>query len=408
MQQQALHQSWITLIVLLLSTSSLSAQCLESEGKLYSLDGTSCTNNLITAVPFLRIVADARSSALGDVGVAISADANAIDFNASKLAFAEADLAMAANYTSWLPRLGVSGVYLASLNGYKRIGKKQTLGFGFRYFTLGDLPLVNVMGMALNTPPTREFSGSIAYARTIAKRLSVGITGKLIYSNLVAGLVGPGGSIQSSDVAGAADISFTYATPLQVIPWRSDLRLGLVFSNLGSKMNYTADGIDRDYLPANLGLGAAWEIQFDEYNSLTVATDLNKLMVPTPCPSTTSAACDLNGNGRPDFKEQSPLAGVFDSFSDAPAGFKEELRELVYAFGLEYWYKRRLAIRSGYYHEHSTKGSRQYFTTGLGFSNSLLGLNFSYLLPTTNQRNPIDNTWRLSLLVHLEQKEARL
>ena len=356
-------------------------------------------------MPFLRIIADARSSALGDVGVAISVDANAIDFNASKLAFAEADMGLAVNYASWLPGIGTRGVYLAALNGYKRIDKKQTLGFAFRYFNLNDLRLDNNRGMPLNTDLTREFSGSIAYARTIAKQFSIGITGKLIYSNLIAGLAIPAGAPMPADLAGAVDVSATYQTPLRITNWPSDLRVGLVFSNLGSKMSYTNDHDVRDYLPANLGLGAAWEIQFDKYNSLTLAVELNKLMVPTPCPSTTSAVCDQNGNGKPDFKEQSSLAGAFNSFSDAPEGFNEEMRELLYSIGIEYWYNQQFALRAGYYTEHSTKGGRQFFTTGIGGRYEIVEFNLSYLLPAIHLRNPIDQTWRVSLLFDFPEKE---
>jgi len=407
MKHLPLFTNWILLFALLTSAPLLSAQCLESEGKLFNVDGTDCTNNIITAVPFLRIVADARSGAMGDVGIAISTDANAIHFNASKLAFADTDMAFSATYTSWFPTLGVKDVYLGYLTGYKKIGKGQTLGLGLRYFSLGDLQLVNNRGISLNTGPTHEFEVALAYARSISNRFSVGITGKLISSNLAAGLQLPGGSIISHRTAGAADISFTYKTPLNIVRWKSDLQLGLAFSNLGSKINNTDNSIDQDYLPANLGLGAAWAIRFGDYNSLTLAVDLNKLMVPTPCPNPTTSACDRNGNGRPDFKEYSPISGVFHSFSDAPAGGKEELRELIYATGLEYWYKKQYALRIGYFHEDSTKGGRQYYTTGAGFMNNLLGINLSYLIPTANQRNPLENTLRVSLLFKLKAKEVQ-
>jgi hypothetical protein len=64
----------------LLLSGQAQAQCLSGDPK-------DCPNAIITAVPFLRIVPDARSAAMGDAGIAISADANAMHFNASKLAF---------------------------------------------------------------------------------------------------------------------------------------------------------------------------------------------------------------------------------------------------------------------------------------------------------------------------------
>ena len=174
----------------------------------------------------------------------------------------------------------------------------------------------------------------------------------------------------------------------------SDLTFGLAITNLGSKITYT-NSTNRDFLPANLGFGAAWDIQLDDFNTLTFAADVNKLLVPTPCQA---EDCDLDNDGVPDFKQQSPIGGVFSSFGDAPDGASEEFKELMYSIGLEYWYDKQFAVRAGYYSEHIQKGARKFFTVGLGLKYNIFGLNFSYLIPTTNQRNPLDNTLRFSLL----------
>ena len=108
--------------------------------------------------------------------------------------------------------------------------------------------------------------------------------------------------------------------------------------------------------------------------------------------------CDAEPNGVPDWREESPIGGIFSSFSDAPNGFDEELKELMFSFGAEYWYDQQFAVRAGYFTESRTKGDRHYFTVGLGLKYNIFGLNFSYLVPTTNQRNPLDNTLRFSLL----------
>jgi hypothetical protein len=168
----------------------------------------------------------------------------------------------------------------------------------------------------------------------------------------------------------------------------------LAITNIGSKITYT-NSTNRDFLPANLGFGAAWDLQLDDFNTLTFAADINKLLVPTPCQA---EDCDLDNDGIPDFKQQSPIAGIFSSFGDAPDGGSEELKELMYSFGVEYWYDKQFAVRAGYYSEHVQKGARKFFTVGLGLKYNIFGLNFSYLIPTTNQRNPLDNTLRFSLL----------
>lgn len=373
------------------------AQCYEGpDGNLYNLDGTPCTNTVVTAVPFLRIVSDARSGAMGDVGIGLSADPNAMHFNASKLVFAEQEVGVSATYTPWLRSLGLSDVYLAYLTGYYKLDEFQTLGMGLRYFSLGSIQFTDTEGQELLTGRPNEFEVAFAYARKLSDKLSAGITGKFIYSNLAAGQQLEGGETIEAGVGGAADISFTYKTPIKTRNGDSDLTIGLALTNIGSKITYTKS-IDRDFIPANFGLGAAWTLNLDDFNTLTFAGDLNKLMVPTPCPTGTD--CDVDPqDGRLDYKQQSSVSGIFSSFSDAPEGFNEELRELQYSVGVEYWYDKQFAVRAGYFHEHFQKGNRKFFTVGLGLKYNIFGMNFSYLVPTTNQRNPLDNTLRFSLL----------
>ncbi len=386
---------FVLLIVLGTATES-NAQCLENppgSGN-YSLpDGQPCPNTIVTAVPFLRIVPDARSGAMGDVGLAISADPNAMHFNASKLAFAENDVALAATYTPWLRALGLQDVYLAYLAGYKKIDDDQTIGASLRYFSLGTISFTDDNGQPLGTGRPNEFEFSIAYARKLSEQLSVAITPKFIYSNLAAGQ--SIGDIEiTPGVAGAADLSLTYKTPVKLQNGNSNLTVAAAITNLGSKISYTKS-INRDYIPTNLGIGAAWDLNFDEFNTFTIAADINKFLVPTPC---LGNDCDQDANGIPDYKEQSTFSGLLSSFGDAPGGGSEELRELMYSIGVEYWYDKQFAVRAGYYSENQTKGNRKYFTVGLGLKYNVFGLNFSYLVPTTQQRNPLDNTLRFTLL----------
>ena len=345
--------------------------------------GQDCVNSIITGVPFLRIVPDARSGAMGDAGIAISPDANSLHFNASKLAFVENDLGLSVTYTPWLRALGIQDVYMAYLGGYKQIDNLQTIGFSLRYFSLGDINFTDENGAPLGTGNPNEFELAVAYSRKLADNFAVGITPKFIYSNLAAGQSVGSVDIEAG-VAGAADLSLTFKTPIQLSGNESDLTLGLAMTNLGTKISYTKS-INKDFIPANLGLGAAWDMQFDEFNAFTIAMDINKLLVPTPC---TGPDCDTNGSGIPDYKEKSMFSGLLSSFGDAPGGFNEELRELMWSFGLEYWYDQQFAVRAGYYHEHYTKGNRKFFTVGLGLKYNIFGLNFSYLVPTSQERNP--------------------
>ncbi len=364
-----------------------------SSGEYESPTGGPCVNSIITAVPFLRIVPDARSGAMGDVGVAISPDANSMHYNASKLAFVDKDISVAATYTPWLRALGIPDVYLAYLSGYKQIDDLQTIGMSLRYFSLGTIAFTDENGGSLGDGNPNEFEVAFAYARKLSPKLSVAVTPKFIYSNLASGKTV--GNVEiTPGIAGAADFSLSYRTPIKMNGKESDLSLGLAVSNLGTKISYTKS-INKDFIPSNLGLGAAWNLNIDEFNSITFAADMHKLLVPTPCQG---EDCDTDGNGVPDYKEQSMFSGVLSSFGDAPDGFSEELRELMFSMGVEYWYDQQFAVRAGYYSEHATKGNRKFFTVGLGLKYNIFGLNFSYLVPTTNQRNPLDNTLRFTLM----------
>jgi hypothetical protein len=378
----------------LASIQLVNAQCYQGEdGRYYNLDGTPCTNTVVSAVPFLRIISDARSGAMGDAGIAVSADPNAMHFNASKLVFSDQSLGLAATYTPWLRSIGLNDVYLAYLTGFKKINDLQTVGFGLRYFSLGSIQFTDPNGTPLNTGRPNEFELSGAYARKLSEKLSAAVTGKFIYSNLAAGNI-VNGEVIEPGIAGAADFSMTYKTPIKVSKGESDLTIGLAITNIGSKITYT-NSLFRDFLPANFGLGGAWTINFDTHNSLTFTTDINKMLVPTPCQG---LDCDQDRDGRADYKDVSPVSAIFSSWTDAPEGLSEEIKEFTYSVGTEYWYDKQFAVRAGYFSEHRQKGNRKFFTVGLGLKYNLFGLNFSYLVPTTSRRNPLDNTLRFSML----------
>ena len=399
--------SLFTFCLILGLTQQAQAQCFEDppgSGNFVTALGEPCVNTIITAVPFLRIAPDARAAAMGDAGIAVSADANALHFNASKLAFAEDNGGIAVTYTPWLRALNVNDVYLAYLSGFFKLGDEdlEAVGFGLRYFSLGDIAFTDENGMPLGNGRPNEFEINGAYSRKLSDKLAVGLGAKFIYSNLAAGQE-VGGEEITAGIAGAADVSLTYTTEVEMNNGTSNLTIGGALSNIGSKITYT-NSINKDFIPANFGIGAAWDLDFDEYNRLTVALDFNKLMAPTPDPSQE----DADGDGVPDYKQVSTFAGILGSFSDAPGGFSEELRELMYSVGIEYWYDKQFAVRAGYFHEHATKGNRKYFTVGLGLKYNVFGLNISYLVPTTNQRNPLDNTLRFSLLFDFTAFESDL
>ncbi len=386
-----------TLLCLAFFTYDLHAQCVfnVSTGEFEGLGGGPCVNTLITAVPFLRITPDARAAGLGDAGLALSPDPSAMFFNSSKLAFAEEDLGLSTTYTPWLRSLGLNDVYMAYLSGYKKLNDLSAVGFSLKYFRLGSISFRGPNSENLGEGRPNEFELAASYNRKLSDKLSFGLSAKFIFSNLAAGQALNNIEIRPA-TAGAADISLTYVTPVSLENSDSELTIGAAITNVGSKVSYT-NSINEDFLPANIGVGAAWKVDLDQYNQLTFVADLNKLLVPTPCLAGPEV-CEVSGDSTViDFKEQGVVSSIFNSFSDAPDGFSEELREVNYSLGVEYWYDQQFAIRAGYYAEHLTKGNRKYFTLGLGLKYNIFGLNFSYLIPTNAQRSPLDNTLRFTL-----------
>ncbi len=392
-------------LVFAISCLDINAQIFNPEaGCIVDTNGDCVPNTILSAVPFLRIIPDARSGAMGDVGLATSPDPNAIHFNASKLAFVEKDVSFSATYTPWLRELGLTDVYLAYLAGYKQIDELSAFGMSLRYFSLGDISFTDFNGNPLGSGRPRELEVAFAYARKLSSNFSTGITGKYILSNLASGLSVQGTEIFSAN-SFAADVSFTYKGQIG----DNDLTIGTAISNLGSKVSYS-NSVYRDFLPANFGIGATYGLNLDEYNSLSFSFDMNKLMVPTPIPAKLEDGSsapgdnpeydnengDGTGDGIADFRQKGTFQGILGSFSDAPGGFSEELKEINYSFGVEYWYDQQFAVRVGYYYENFLKGDRKFLTVGVGLEYNVFGLNLSYLVPTNNRRNPLDNTLRFT------------
>lgn len=371
-------------------------------------------NTITTAVPFLLISPDARSGALGDAGVASKADANSIHWNPSKLAFVEEDAAFSFTYSPWLRNL-VGDISLSYISGYKRLNNRSTIGASLRYFSLGEINWTDNNGISQGTFKPNEFAFDVAYATKLSDQFSFGMGLRYINSNLTTGIPVEGQSTKPGRSV-AADVSAYYENDdVQVGDKDAIFRAGINISNIGAKMTYT-ETADPDFIPINLKIGQATTFILDDYNEITILTDLNKLLVPTP------PIYDLDNEtiiaGR-DPRNIGVASGIFGSFSDAP-GFDanedgviddgsvltEELREISYSVGMEYWYDQQFAVRMGYFYEHPTKGNRQYFTMGIGLKLNVFGLDLSYLVGG-GQQNPLANTLRATIKFDFDAFQAQ-
>ncbi|SEG07508.1 type IX secretion system outer membrane channel protein PorV [Algoriphagus boritolerans] len=359
---------------------------------------------ITTAVPFLNFAPDSRHSGMGDVGVATSPDANSAHWNSGKLAFIKDDLGFSLSYSPWLGRL-VNDMSLSYLTGFKKIDENSAFSFDLRYFNMGDIQLTDQFGNPLGEFNPRDIAIGGTYSRKLSQNLGLGISARFIHSNLSGNISSAGGSEARAGVSVGADIGLYYQKPIFIGTRDGSWSWGMAITNIGPKITYNS-AEDLDYIPTNFRIGTAYSINLNELNSLTFALDFNKLMVPTPPLYKTNEdgtlATDENGNliiepGNGKDPNRPLISGMFGSYSDAPDGFAEELREFTISFGVEYQYAEKFAFRTGYFYENPSKGGRRYFTMGLGFDLKKVGFDFSYLVPQV-QNHPLAETLRFSLL----------
>ncbi len=362
-------------------------------------------NPIETGVTSLGIAPDARGASMGDIGAATEPDANSQFWNPSKYAFAYSNAAVSLNYTPWLRKL-VNDIFLADLSGYWKIGSgdNQAISASLRYFSLGEVSAQDLADNTTSLSPY-EMSIDVGYSRKLSEKFSMGVVFRYIYSDMgfsssYAGDQSTGASAVSADLAG-------YFTTYPIIGQNEcQWSWGWNISNIGTKVSYD-NGNRPAFLPTNLKLGTSFTFPLADYHTLAVNLDLNKLLVPSK--PRNSDYLDENGQidqrayekAYEDWQNMSPITGIFKSFSDAPGGFKEELREISYSLGAEYSYNQQFFLRAGYYHESHYKGNRQYFGFGAGFSLNVVRLDASYMLATA-QTSPLDQTLRFTLTFDMD------
>jgi len=344
-------------------------------------------NVIRTVVPFLTIAPDSRAGAMGDAGVATSPDLYSMHWNPAKYAFIDGNGGFAMSYSPWLRAL-VPDINLALLTGYYRIDSKQVLASSLMYSSLGEIQFTDDYGNYQSTHNPNEFSFDVAYSRLFSQHWSGGVALRFIYSNITGGQY-VGSTETKAGISYAADASAYYTTALKLGSKTGNISAGMNFSNIGSKMSYTSDE-DPDFIPMNMRLGTTLSVDLDRYNTIGISFDINKLLVPTdPVYQDGEIVAGRDPN------VSVPVA-IFQSFYDAPNGFGEEMHEFTESIGIEYWYNQQFALRTGYFNQADCKGNMKYFTAGAGFRLSVFSLDFSYLIPIT-QNNPLARTLRFSL-----------
>lgn len=385
--------------ILALSAAALFSSTARADGNIKNDE----FNPITTGVTSLSIAPDARGASMGDLGAATDPDANSQFWNPSKYAFAYSQAAVSLSYTPWLRKL-VNDIFLANLSGYWKIGlnDNQALSASLRYFSLGEVQTNPVGGGGQSLNPY-EMSFDVGYSRKLSEKFSMGVVFRYIYSDLgfsdsYAGDQSTGASAFSADISG-------YYTTYPIIG-RNECQWswGWNISNIGSKVSYN-NGEDPAFLPTNLRLGTAFTFPLADYHNLTIGLDANKLLVPAK-PREGDFEDTPEGqreylDALEDWENMSSFTGIFKSFSDAPGGFKEELREISWSLGAEYSYNNQFFLRAGYFYENQYKGNRKYFSIGAGFSLNVVRLDASYMIAAA-QTSPLDQTLRFSLTFDMD------
>lgn len=367
---------------------------------------------ITTGIPFLLIASDARAAGMGDMGVATSVDAFSQQWNSSKYAFSEAKSGIGVSYTPYLSKL-VNDIFLGNFTYYNRLDERSAFAASLRYFSLGSIEFVDGPDDTPREQKPNEFSLDASYALKLNDQFSMSVLMRYLRSDLR--IQGVGGDITPASTFGV-DLSGYYQSEEEAYSdFNGRWRAGFAIQNIGPKFKYDEGG-EENFQPTNLRLGTGFDFIFDDYNKISVTAEVAKLLVPTP-PQLGSEIVfdDLNGNGtyEPEddnlisetenviYKGQSQdvnfLSGMFQSFSDAPGGFSEELKEFTWALGAEYVYQDSFAFRTGYFNESEDKGARKFLALGAGFKANVVNIDLSYLFSASKVQSPLENTLRFSL-----------
>lgn len=361
-------------------------------------------NVISTGVPFLTISPDARGGGMGDVGVSTSVDASSLYWNSAKYAFVENKGGFQVSYIPWLTKLA-NDIGLSSLYGYYKINDRQTIAASLRYFSIGKITFTDNNGGVIGDFKPNEFAIDVTYSRKFSEKISGALAARYIRSNLTQGQEVQGQATYAANAV-AADLAFYYREPMENVLNGSTLAVGATITNIGTKIAYTGGSAeDKAFLPTTLRFGPSFEMNFDDHNSLMVALEASKLLVPTtPIYATDSSGKYIVKGKDPNV---SVIKGMLQSFYDAPYGFSEEMKEWMWSIAAEYYYsmnpgEKLFGIRAGYFHESPMKGNRQYLTFGISLTYNVFDLGVSYLVPTAfgtekSTISPQDNTLRFSL-----------
>ncbi|WP_234572023.1 type IX secretion system outer membrane channel protein PorV [Rhodohalobacter sp. 614A] len=349
----------------------------------------------ITAVPFLQIEPDSRATGMGNTGVAVADNASAIFWNPAGLAFQNQNQ-ISVTHANWLPAFNAD-LFYDYLVGTYYVEDIGTIGGHITFLNLGEQIRTDETGLELGRFNSFEISAGLSYGFRISDNFSLGTGLRYIYSSLADGSVS-GQDISPGSSVGI-DLAALYKTnPFQVANRQATFNAGFNLSNIGPGIQYT-DNAQKDPLPTVMRLGWAYTMDIDAngINTLTLSNDISKIMARNERIS--------DDPENPEYETMGVLEALFNSWGSYDRFNGTETvsvglgQQLMYGFGLEYWYDQLFALRTGYYYEHPENGNREFITLGAGLRYNIFGVDFSYIY-TLEDDHPLANTIRLSVLMN--------
>lgn len=358
------------------------------------------------AVVFLQIEPDSRSAGMGNTGVALADNANAIFWNPAGLARQEGT-ELSLTHSNWLPEFN-AGLFYEYLTAKHRVDGIGVFGGHLTYLFLGEHEGRDAQNNPTGNFKSYDLAAGASFGTNVLENLSLGTGIRLIYSNLAPGQT-VGAQETRAGVTVGFDLAALYSAPrFHAGNTEVGVDLGFNLANMGPKIQYSDQG-QADPIPQNLRFGYAVTFDFDEYNKLTLTQDFNKTLIrvnilenDTPGSSTREADPFYKAI----FSGWQSIEVCATVCTEAAVKAGEATYETLNAFdqmtvstGFEYWYRDLFAIRAGYFYESPYFGNREFLTFGSGVRWNIIGADFSYIY-ALEEDHPLANTMRFSLLLN--------
>lgn len=303
-----------------------------------------CCFAAANAQDVLPMVADARTAAMGDVGLSFSANAFSVYNYAGVIALDDSSWGAGYTFGAWMPSFNIHTLHTVS--GYFKPADKHSLAAGFRYFFYPETGLMTSDGELAGQFSPFDIAVDVGYGFAVCENLAVATTVRYL-----------GGRKSNLADAGAAS---AFGADLGMYYRNNNLSAAVALSNVGTKVNY--GGADYD-MPARVRGAAGYMFSLCDKHALNGTLEAAYVFLP-------------------------------ENYTGFEAGI-----------GLEYVYNGMAAFRAGYRLGNSESdpetipdnfgSSLSYATLGAGLNLCKYSLDVSYLLAGSG--SPLRNSVRLSL-----------